>query len=111
MTYDATEVAYGSALHRAELEGLADGANVPRALVRRVHMLPELTKADCSMVGAWGSATKDGKLRQARALDWDMAEVWLKHQQLTVYHSGPSGNGHAFATLGFIGFALSLIHI
>ena len=36
---------------------LADAAEVPLQLIRRVHMIGELTKGSCSMFGAWGDAT------------------------------------------------------
>jgi len=38
-------------------------------------MIPELTRAACTVTGIWGSATSDGNLYHLRALDWsyDMA--------------------------------------
>ena len=53
-----------------EMRGLADGAGVPLATVERIHMIGELTRGDCSLVGAWGAATAGGSVLTARALDW-----------------------------------------
>lgn len=39
------------------LLGFADGSGIPYMDVVRLHMFPELIKAQCSMVGAWGPAT------------------------------------------------------
>jgi len=43
------------------MHGLADASGVSLALLRRVHMIGELTKGACSMYGVWGNATKDGQ--------------------------------------------------
>jgi hypothetical protein len=56
-----------------EIKGLA--AAVPSLSYNEVYqimMFPELIKAECSMVGAWGKATAqyNGTLYQLRALDW-----------------------------------------
>ena len=34
-------------------------------------MIPEYTRAGCSILGAWGKATANNHLIQLRALDWD----------------------------------------
>lgn len=40
--------------------------------IQRIHMIGELTKGDCSMIGAWGSAVTDPvRVLQLRALDWN----------------------------------------
>jgi len=56
-----------------ELQGMADGSGgkVDIYLLRRVNMVPELTQAACTVIGAWGPATADNKLYHFRALDWD----------------------------------------
>merc|ERR1712066_155088 len=36
-----------------EMQGVADGSGCSLDLIRRIHMLGELTKAACSMMGAW----------------------------------------------------------
>jgi hypothetical protein len=57
-----------------EIKGIADGAGINEKDLIRVHMIPELIKAHCSMYGAWGPATANttakGQLYQLRALDW-----------------------------------------
>jgi isopenicillin-N N-acyltransferase like protein len=52
------------------MRGIADASGVSLKLMRRIHMIGELTKGTCSMFGAWGKATPDGKAIQLRALDW-----------------------------------------
>lgn len=44
------------------MNGLADGSGIDIWSIRQVNMIPELLKASCSMMGAWNSATADGKL-------------------------------------------------
>jgi hypothetical protein len=39
---------------------MAAGAGVSYKLLRRNNYLPELNQLACTIVGAWGSATKDG---------------------------------------------------
>jgi hypothetical protein len=53
-----------------ELKGMAQTSNVPYIQLRRLNLIPELIKAQCSTLGAWGPATTTGKLFQLRALDW-----------------------------------------
>lgn len=62
-------------------------------------MFPELTKAACSFLGAWDSATVDGKTFQLRALDYDVDGPFKDFPQVTVYH--PTDGGHAYAQVGF----------
>lgn len=52
------------------MRGISDASGVPIKLLRRIHMIGELTKGTCSMFGAWGKATPDKSLIQLRALDW-----------------------------------------
>lgn len=63
-------------------------------------MLPELIKAQCSIVGAWGSATASGSLVQLRALDWDTDGPFQQYPVLATFH--PTG-GYAHTTLGWAG--------
>lgn len=53
-----------------EVKGIAAGANVSYKTLYELHMFPELVKAACSMVGAWGQASDGGSLYQLRALDF-----------------------------------------
>jgi len=86
-----------------ELQGLADGAGYDYKMVRRIHMIGELTKGACSMFGVWGNAIpKDGPILQLRAFDWDVDGPYKDVPSLVVYH--PSNNGHPFINIGFIGW-------
>ena len=53
-----------------EMLALSEAASVDFDMVVRIHMLPELVQAGCSMFGAWGKATPTGNLLQLRSLDW-----------------------------------------
>ena len=67
-------------------------------------MIPELVKAACSMLGAWGPATAKSTagLLQLRALDWGLDSPLVQFHQLTIYH--PSDGSRAFVTMGWTGF-------
>lgn len=84
LTYDATKKYSGDYFFQ-EMQGLADAAGVPVKTIRRIHMIGELTKGSCSMVGAWGKATAGGETLQVRALDWDVQGPFKDYPQLTVY--------------------------
>ena len=86
-----------------EMRGLADGAGIDYQTVLRVHMIGEMTKGSCSMYGAWGDATKEGKTLQMRALDWDTSGPFQDYPQVTVYHNDgdQDGQGHTFANVGW----------
>merc|ERR1711862_469457 len=68
-------------------------------------MIPELIKAHCSMVGAWGNAITNttGSIYQLRALDWSTNGPFQKFPQVTVYHP-TDDDGHSFAVLTWTGF-------
>ncbi|KAH3769045.1 hypothetical protein DPMN_170292 [Dreissena polymorpha] len=84
-----------------EAQGLADATGVDFKMIERIHMIGELTKGDCSMMGAWGTAVKDpNSLLQLRALDWNTDGPFKDFPQVTVYHPNP-GHGHAFANIGW----------
>jgi len=40
-----------------ELSGVAEGASMRPGTVKRINLLPELTRAACTILGAWGPAT------------------------------------------------------
>lgn len=69
LTYYATKP-YTNSKYYSEIKGISDGSGVPYALLRRVHMIGEVTKGHCSMFGAWGNATLNKETIQLRALDW-----------------------------------------
>lgn len=88
-----------------EAKGLADATGLDYKMILRIHMIGELTKGDCSMVGAWGSAVKQpGSLLQLRALDWNTDGPFKDFPQVTVYHPSDPKYGHAFANIGWTGW-------
>jgi len=70
--------------------------------VRHVNMLPELIRMQCSMMGAFGKATGDGKLIQLRTLDFGEGP-FANATFLSISHP-PEGDGFAFASVSFPGF-------
>lgn len=85
-----------------EMNGLADGAGLDRQKVIQVHMFPELIKAHCSMLGAWGQASVGGSLYQLRALDWGTDSPLQQWPTVVVYH--PTEAGHPFSIYSYAGF-------
>lgn len=67
-----------------EIRGMADASGIAYSDILRGAMFPELVKASCSMVGAWGSATTSGGLVQLRALDWDTTTIMQNYPLLLV---------------------------
>jgi hypothetical protein len=108
MTYQMTK-AFTPTHFEEELAGIASGSGVSLKELRRLNMIPELIKASCSMVGAWGPAisqTAPGStLYQLRALDWDTNGPFNDYPAVMVYH--PT-DGVPFATLGWTGFVGAL---
>lgn len=89
-----------------EMRGIADASGVDYQTLVRVHMIAGLTQGKCSMVGAWGGAldpSGNASLIQLRALDWDMDGPFRDFSAMTVHHP-ESGDGHAFVTVGMVGF-------
>ena len=85
LTYYLTKP-YTNNKYYQEMKGIADGSGADFKVLRRVHMIGELTKGHCSMFGAWGSATKNGETVQLRSLDWDFDGPYRKYPTVTVYH-------------------------
>jgi isopenicillin-N N-acyltransferase-like protein len=89
-----------------ELKGLSDASGVDFQLLQNIHMLGELTKGACSMMGAWNEALASGKgLLQFRTLDWDMSGPFRDYPHITVYHPN---DGNSFANVGWSGWVGSL---
>jgi isopenicillin-N N-acyltransferase-like protein len=116
LTADATK-AFTGAYFFEEMQGMADATGLDYKMIRRVHMIGELTKGSCSMYGAWGGATADGNTLQMRALDWDTSGPFQDYPQVTVYHKSSSesvdgrirGNEEAtFANVGWTGWIGSI---
>lgn len=56
-TYWLTE-AYIEQRFLDEIKGISDASGVDYMKLVRIHMLPELIQASCSMFGAWGPAVQ-----------------------------------------------------
>jgi len=89
-----------------EMRGIAAASGVEYKQLVQINMLPELTRAHCTIVGAWGKATSDDSLVQLRALDWDNVMPINKFPLITIYQ--PSQGGHAFANIGYLGLIGSI---
>jgi len=90
-----------------ELQGLADGAGVSFSTVIQVHMFPELIQAQCTMVGAWGPASKTGSLYQLRALDWSTDGPFQQLPAVYIFHPN-ADDGHTFSIVSWVGFVAGL---
>lgn len=102
-----------------ELDGVAEGVcQVAEAAgsacdvaeltktIRNVNVLPDLIRMQCSMLGAWGSATPIGTLLQLRSLDFG-GGPFANNSVLLVHHPPalPDGTSQSFASLSWPGFA------
>jgi hypothetical protein len=83
-----------------ELRGVAETSGLSFREMARVTVFPDLVRAHCTMVGAWGSATTpeySDSLVQLRALDWATNSPLQQWPLVTVYHTSSGG----FSTLGW----------
>ena len=92
--------AWFPARYARELEGLADGAQVPLQKVRRIQVLSELTERACSAFAVWGAATGNGKHYHGHNFDWAMESNIQDNAGLFVYQ--PDGLV-PFAAAGYAG--------
>ena len=83
-----------------ELNGLADGAGLPRKKVTQANFIPEMFH--CSGFAVMNSATKDGTLYHGRVLDY--AVDWKLQEHAVVIVAKPD-QGQAFVNVSFAGFA------
>jgi len=90
-----------------EMSGIADATGLDVWLLREVNLIPELLKASCSILGAWGAATDNGQLLHLRALDWEEHAPISKWPTITVYHPTEKGSV-PFANIAWVGFLGSL---
>jgi hypothetical protein len=73
-------------------------------------MLPELTRAACSIVGASSVATEGGKLFHLRALDWSPEAPVNQYPSIVIYEPSEEGS-NTFANIGFLGLTGTLTAI
>lgn len=85
------------------LRGLSDGSGLDYWTVAGMSLIPELIKAQCSILGAWGPATVGGSLLQLRALDWDTDGPFQKYPTLVTWHPTTGANHTTLAFAGLIG--------
>lgn len=95
-----------------EMQGIAAGAQgkVDYQTLKRLNMFPELIQAACTIVGAWGPATKNHHLLQLRSLDWASDAPVNQFPAITIYNS-TEANSTVFANIGFAGLIGSLTAI
>jgi len=93
--------------YNEELRGIADASGISFTNLTRMNLYPELTKASCSIVGTWGSATEGSKLAQLRALDWNSDMPINQNPLITIYHSTEPGS-FPFANIGYAGLIGSI---
>lgn len=78
--------------------------------VRRMNYIPELVKAQCSIVGVWGPATADNKLYHLRALDWSVDAPMNKYPAVMIYEPSEPGASPT-ANIGYLGLIGSITGI
>jgi len=83
-----------------EMQGLADATGLSVWIFRQLNLVPELLKAACSIMGAYGKSTTSGKLVHLRSLDWEAHAPMSRWPQITVYHSSEPGS-IPFANIGW----------
>ena len=83
-----------------EIEGLADGAEVPLQKIRRMQVLSELTERACTSFAIWGAATRNGKHYHGHNFDWAMESKIQDNAGLFIYQ--PDGRV-PFAGPGYAG--------
>ena len=82
-----------------------------RTKLHRVNVLTDLIRMQCTVLGAWGKATPDGKLVQLRALDFGNGP-FANASYLLVHHPSAESDARAadssapqpFASVTFPGF-------
>jgi hypothetical protein len=123
LNYDITRI-YTPPWYDEELRGVAAGSGVSYENIRRLNLLPELIKAACTVLGAWGRSTVSSNLLHLRSLDWDEKAPIAKYAAIIVYHPNASYQGyadhfhefykqqystsHAFANFGYVGLIGSI---
>lgn len=88
----------------AEMRGIADASGISYDMIRRIHLIGEVTRGQCSLYGAWGDQTLGAKTLQLRALDWDTGAGLQNFPVVTVYHPMTPSLGVAFANVGWAGW-------
>jgi isopenicillin-N N-acyltransferase-like protein len=90
-----------------EMTGIADATGYPVERIRRIHMIGELTKGACSMIGAWGKALGKDGLLTVRALDWSVDGSFRDYPEIVIYHA-ENESENTFLNLGWMGWVGSI---
>lgn len=86
---------------------MADASGIEAARIRRANMVPELSQAHCTVVGAWGPSTEGGRLLHLRGLDWNAFAPINQYPAVILYEPTEEGS-HPFANIGYMGLIGSL---
>ena len=84
--------------YKEEMQGMADGAEIPLEEVQMFSIFPELFH--CSGFAMWGKATADGELLHGRVLDY-MRDAGLDKFALVIISKPTTGN--AFVNIAYSG--------
>mmetsp|Transcript_36377 Transcript_36377/g.32648 ORF Transcript_36377/g.32648 Transcript_36377/m.32648 type:complete len:246 (+) Transcript_36377:385-1122(+) len=90
------------------MKGMADAAGISHGAIKRINLFPELIRASCSIIGAWGPATANTGLLQVRALDWDDSAPMSKYPLVSVYHYTDDEKAQPYANFAWAGVVGSL---
>ncbi len=90
-----------------ELYGISDGSGTSFNELIQINMIPEYTRAGCSILGAWGKATTKGQMIHLRALDWDSQNPMSNFPTIVQYDFKEAGS-HPFVNIGWPAFIGSL---
>mmetsp|Transcript_41630 Transcript_41630/g.37016 ORF Transcript_41630/g.37016 Transcript_41630/m.37016 type:complete len:276 (-) Transcript_41630:400-1227(-) len=90
-----------------EIEAMCAAAGIHKSQGVLINLFPEMTRAACSIVGAWGPAADGGTLKMLRALDWEPEAPVNKNPTVVVYHPEEEGS-QVFANIGYAGLVGSL---
>jgi len=71
---------------------MAAGSGISNTRIQFFNLIPELTRAACSIYGNWGPATANGGLLHTRALDWDDEAPIYLYPLVSVYNFNTPGS-------------------
>lgn len=89
---------------KRELEGLADGSGASLKVLRRVHIISEVSERNCSSFAVFGKATADGSLFHGHNFDWNMSAGIQDNAALFLYEPDEGIPFAAYGYLGMIGY-------
>jgi hypothetical protein len=90
-----------------EFAGMAVGSGISDIRIQNINLIPEVTRASCSIIGTWGPATLDNALLHLRALDWDPSAPMNYNPMIAIYNFDGE-DSQVFANFGWAGITGSL---